>query len=233
MTKQIRAVVTVPHPTLLPRDWIVNTWAFSQSDDDLEAAGDNIAAGLDAFYEEVISWLSSEYSWDASTLELIDMTDPRPRFPFRSQGLGISGEITTGNDFPAEVALCLSFKADSVSGQRPARRRGRVYVGPLQITGTDAVVPSTTLVNTVINGAAALVAALGTTDWCVYSRYTHYGVPVGARIDDKDANGDRVYDEVPANLSASFAPVTSWWVDNAFDIQRRRGPGASSRTTGP
>jgi hypothetical protein len=85
------------------------------------------------------------------------------------------------------------------------RHRGRVYV-PVPLTGvapSAALVPST--LRTKVGDLAAVFAALGgaDVDWCVWSRV------------------DRV-----------ARKVSDWWVDDAWDTQRRRGRRATARTTG-
>jgi len=103
---------------------------------------------------------------------------------------------------PRELALCLSFYA----GNNIKRRRGRLYIPAIWgvTTGTPAERPSTTNMNNV----AALVPALTElggvdVDWSVWS-----GVDKVARA------------------------VTNWWVDNEWDVQRKRGLRGTTRVEG-
>jgi hypothetical protein len=104
-----------------------------------------------------------------------------------------------------------------------ARRRGRVFIGPLQGSSDDWPTAAGSYRSTLVNAGAALRDGLSDSVWCVYSRYTHYGVPVGEDIKN--------YSEVPANLDAAFVSVTYIWADDAWDTQRRRGTQASGRVT--
>lgn len=115
---------------------------------------------------------------------------------------------------PAQVALVLSFHAD-LSGlveesgaTRPrARRRGRVYIGPLDNLNANAqavdgpVIPSDNLINTLASAASDLLAASGVI-WSVWSR-----------------------------ANAAVYEVVGGWVDNRFDTQRKRLTSPTIRTS--
>lgn len=114
--------------------------------------------------------------------------------------------------FPAEVALCLSYRATLQSGVNPARLKGRLYIGPLNgsIGLADGDVrPSTGMQQDVARAGNALrIAGLGAgadnVTWCVYSPTAGF-----------------------------LQPVVSCWVDNAFDTMRRRGAKPLSRFSLP
>ena len=101
-----------------------------------------------------------------------------------------------------EVALCLSF----YSGRNIKRYRGRLYIPLAAIGGGSAVTPRPAA-STMTKAAqlAPILQNLGGTnvDWVVYSR------------------ADNV-----------ARPVTNWWVDDEWDIQRRRGLRGTTRQTG-
>lgn len=100
--------------------------------------------------------------------------------------------------------MVLSFQADKVSGLPQARRRGRVYFGPLGGAAEASGRPGTTLLSAVVAFGAALLSESNLADWTwvVYSTVNNGG-----------------------------APVTNGWVDNSFDTQRRRGLEWTARTT--
>jgi len=101
-----------------------------------------------------------------------------------------------------EVALCLSFYA----GNNVPRRRGRLYVPMCLVTATSTypVRPSQTIIDKVAALVPILTALGGVdVDWSVWS-----GVDGTARA------------------------VTDWWIDNEWDIQRRRGLRGTARTLG-
>ena len=101
-----------------------------------------------------------------------------------------------------EIALCLSFYSEF----NEPRRRGRLYLPLFWISGGATVGPRPAAEH--IARAAMLPEIfqnLGGTDvdWCVFSRR------------DNEAR-----------------PVTNWWIDDEFDVQRRRGLRSTTRTTG-
>jgi hypothetical protein len=101
-----------------------------------------------------------------------------------------------------EVALCLSFYSEF----NEPRRRGRLYVPYFWASGSQAVPPRPTQADRERVGLlAGIFANLGGTnvDWVVYSRR------------DNQARS-----------------VTHWWVDDEFDVQRRRGLRSTTRTVG-
>jgi hypothetical protein len=105
---------------------------------------------------------------------------------------------------PTEVAVCGSFYAD----RNIPRQRGRLYIGPLNLSALDQSTgrPHSGIMNAIAEGMER-ITTLGTTlQWVAYST-----VAVGG----------------------SWLPVDNGWVDNAFDIQRRRGIEASSRIVWP
>jgi len=226
----ILAKVTTPHNTGLPEDSVTNSFAFTPVDPATRvASAAAFTTELDAFYTACSTMLSSQYQWTTMQVEYIDLLDDRPRLPFVTSSFGVTTVATTSNDWPAEVSVCISYQGLATSGVNMRRRRGRVYLGPLQLaTGDQPVIPSANI--TQIGTAWANLTTNTAYVMCVYSRYEHYGVPVGRNIGEEDQNGDKVFHEIPDFLPASFTPLSGSWIDNAWDIQRRRGPKATTRT---
>lgn len=85
------------------------------------------------------------------------------------------------------------------------RRRGRLYFPAFFFTVGALPVRPASGTQTAVGAFATLLAAAGpaSIQWAVYSR-----------LDDV------------------ARPVTNWWVDDEWDVQRRRGLRPSSRTTG-
>lgn len=116
-------------------------------------------------------------------------------------------------NLPSEVSIVLSYHAlltdfqQELGVTRPAaRRRGRIYLGPLNtltrvVDGTTNRVGVSSTARTTIAEAAGRLVAAGVT-WSQWSR-----------------------------KNASMDNVTGGFVDDAYDTQRRRGEKASTRTT--
>jgi hypothetical protein len=116
------------------------------------------------------------------------------------------------------VACCFSFHAEIESGDIAARKKNRVYLGPLadgaKTAVTGGVRPTTSWVNDVVAAGAALLAAsdLATTwTWQTFS-------PTQAAA---------------TGLISGIDPVVGGWVDNAFDTMRSRGLVKTARTEFP
>lgn len=224
MAKHIRCTATFPHSTGLPEDAVVNTWAFSAPD----GSGRDVVAGLwttalNNFYGTIKNNLSSAYAWNSGTYEYIDMADGKPRVPFQTDSAALGSLSTSGYDLGPEFAICLSFRGSRGSGLNAKRRRGRVFLGPLQIGAVDQPGIAQNTVDAIAAAGNTLKATAGLT-WSIYSPYTHHDVPVGDNIRDYP-------NEVPAKLDDAFVPVDAVWVDNAWDVQRRRGTKATYRKT--
>lgn len=101
---------------------------------------------------------------------------------------------------PSEVAICLSYAAVDDPQTSTGRRRGRIYVGPLHTANADR--PGTSVRDLVLNMGQGLasVGTAGNTTWMLYSQ-----------------------------TDASAHKIESIWVDDAWDIQRRRGKAPSTR----
>jgi hypothetical protein len=218
--KLMRAQVVIPMDGLLPEDYVTNTWHFDADDAGITATdaehGDAVHDLLQAFYTVAGGELFPVEVGPTATLKVYDMRDPEPRVPFWTDTISLPPG--TGSMLPAEVALCMSFRASVVSGQSAARRRGRVFLGPVR-TGAGAVVasqhrPTNPVLTNIATAAGVLIdgkdAVPGVkVKWSVYSPTT--AAEVGVSLDD------------------AFNDVVAGWLDNAWDTQRRRGPEASSR----
>lgn len=203
----LSAQVTLPMLSGIPTDVSVNSWAF---DTGVGAATstqlDEIEAQLGAFYVAVGPYLSPVLSGFIE-LKIYDIADPEPRAPIR---FGTSPTpITTGTvPLPEEVAVCLSFRGQLVSGVPPARRRGRVYLGPLDASSIDQDEPGER-----VRPATAFIDEIEDAYLALRSNTASEGVihVVWSRVNDDSAE------------------VVFAWVDNALDTQRRRGVAPTTR----
>lgn len=198
----------------LPADKMVNTFHMITKP---TFAGNYtpIANAFHDFYDEtppspavnpVRFFLSPALDPDTFTIKIYDLADAKPRVPKYDEILPLQALGSAA--VPEEVACCLSYQAAPESGVPQARRRNRIYVGPLAqnaitLVGTRTA-PAPAFINSLLGAASVLKAASSAStefQWGVFS---------------PTAN--------------SFAAVDSAWVDNAFDTQRRRGPVATGRT---
>lgn len=204
------ATITMESDSGLPEDRCVNTFHFQK----IATPGtvdvyDNILDLVEDFYSAVPSggvnkvadWLGSSLS-GAATIKVYDLDEPEPRVPAAERAVTLD---VGGTQLPREMAICCSYRAALVSGAEAARRRGRIYVGPLSDTAADSATgrPAANALLTIQRSARDLLAAAEasvTYQWVVYS-----------------PSGD------------SAADVAEGWVDNAFDVIRKRGDGATVR----
>lgn len=199
----------------LPEDVVINTFHFDAVG--LEVLGTGVAQRVIDFYDVspnppnlgALSTLMGSCLSSPMEVRVYNLDLPPPRIPIFTDTEAIT--LGSGQSLPAEVALVGSFEGTPVSGEPQARKRGRIFWGPLETetlamsaNNSDAV-PSATAVS-ILNGAMQALEASNVADatWCVYSP-----------TDDL------------------LVPVVRGWVDNAFDTQRRRGIKATTRTLWP
>jgi hypothetical protein len=209
-------VVTINAYSGLPKDIYQNTFHTNGTAAAL-AQAITFAGRLQTFYNSVPTGGSSRLSsymsgaLNSATVKVAtyNMDEPSPRPPVAIAPL--TWTIASGSrNMPTEVALCLSYQGVKVPGQLQSRRRGRVYIGPFTEaansgTATTKAVPSALLISDLAKAGKQLAAASdGACDWVVYST----------------VSGDKVV-------------VSDGWVDNAWDIQRRRGELPTARTVFP
>lgn len=222
------ATVTLNHNSGQAVDNVVNTFAFECDGALLSADADTLAARLEAFYNETGEGASHSIG---SEIGGVISRVVKPICRFYNVGGHLDGSPagspvfirtfannldinTDSQSLPSEVALCLSFHADFgldvefAPGTRPrSRDRGRVYIGPLTTAGLasgsgNRAKPAPGLINAI----------------------------VGAGKDLRDANDDKRW-SVWSRVAARMSEVTSCSVDDAFDIQRRRGERPLAKTT--
>ena len=210
----VRAIVSLERTTLLPKDRCVNTFHFTTA---LPAVSStekiDILDAVTEFYNLPVPNGNQPSTFLSDTLKsglfhtakLYNLDDPEPRPPIAERLFSLAFPAT--QSLPGEVALVLSMKGEPVAGGTPARRRGRLYMGPL---GGNAVTldsegdarPATNCMSTFLQAGQRLRDD-ASTNWVIYSR--------------------RGFNTVV---------ITDLWIDNAFDTQRRRGASATSRLVG-
>ncbi len=200
--------------TEVPEDVIINTFAFGTA-----TPGPPTASELTAITNSIIDFYAGSTSPNGTLasmmtnfltnlakheVRLYDLSQPKGTPPVKVTTFALA--VSSNQQLPAEVALCLSFKAAPQVGVPAARLRGRVYIGPLStaalgVSSNSDIRPATVLQNILADAGLRLAGAAGH-DLSVFSR-----------------------------VRGQLAPVVELWVDNAFDTQRRRGAKPTSRIT--
>lgn len=157
--------------------------------------------------------ISGHQSNGEAEIKLYNLDDEKPRMPVASRTITIAGN-TTGNAPPPQCSTVLSYYAEPVSGIPRGRLRGRLYIPwPAgQCLDANGEVASSWANDLAASATELLDAAHASLswDWCVYS-------PTRAAGGDSPDDGAAV--------------VMGGWVDNSFDIQRRRKVAATARVT--
>jgi hypothetical protein len=206
----VRMVATLPMDSGLPEDAVQNVWHFDVpivTDPTLQDIADAVSTEI---YNAVDSFMSVKINEAACGFTFYNLADSEPRQPIYETGF-TAGFAPGSTAIPSEVALVGSFQGDSESGQPQARRRGRVFIGPLAVAALGAGAagdrPAATFVGELSSGLADLRAASEAAvdwNWVVWSPTSGGGA------------------------GAAFI-VTNGWVDDAFDTQRRRGVSPTMR----
>lgn len=211
----LRATVTIPRHTAIPEDDVTNTWHFFVGHAIDTDDTDIVLARLLQFYDDgvgataISGFLGPMLDGAEATIAFYDMSDSPPRAPVAEEAFALA--IPTGGSAippPSEVACCLSYQAEGVSGIPQARRRGRIYLGPFSDLAAERISNESRpkeVMREEIALAAERLQALNDTGiyWTVFS--TVSGAP------------------------AIGPEVTNGWVDNAWDTQRRRGVDTTAR----
>lgn len=209
MADVIAAQVALLHKNSDPADTVVNTFHFQNSG---EGNYSNIFDMLRDFYTAappgeslaISSFMAQGLLDGDAVVSLYNLSEPKPRAPIyvNTFDLILSG---TTSPLPSQCSVCLTYQTNPQSGQVQARYRNRVYLGPWKSTVVDPQGHVSNQVCELIGKAAAemlrAAAASMDNDWMVYSPTR---AAAGAGPEDGLSN------------------VDGGWVDNSFDIQRRR-----------
>lgn len=215
----VRVQVNMDRDSLLPADTVINTIYYKGPGDFVLAAdAEDICEAVAAAYVGLDGYWASTLA-GTGTVEAYDMGEPEPRVPIASAPLAITPSASA---MPAEVALCLSFQATPVSGGIQSRRRGRIYIGPL-----------TTTISAVASGASdARPNSATMTDWLDFGLALSFVEIGGVSLWRHSVFSARSMTG-PVTLDGATVPIDEYWVDNAFDTQRRRGARSTTRQTAP
>lgn len=216
-----RLDVSLPYFTNIPRDVAVNTFHITRITDLTETEMEDVSQAVIDFYNEDGSTAAiGEYispvvqrTSDACSVTWYDLSDPEPRPPVHVETFTlVSGGSTSS--MPLEFAATLSVHGTFPAGESRARRRGRLFLGPLTAgalaSGSSSTFPrllDAFRTNCLVSAGAlriAVPAAAPLAFWSVWSR----------------ANQEPV-------------EIVGGWMDDAPDTQRRRGQDPTSRWTWP
>lgn len=217
MSRLLKAQVTLKAKSGIPEDHVTNSFWFLRNIEDA-TKDDEVAQNLKDFYDLALpvaaqrlsAWLSPALALTGHEIKTYNMADPTPRAPTHSTTFSLTATAATA--YPKECSVVLSARAEKVSGTVDARRRGRIYFGPVGATTgtldatTGALRPITALRNALLEAAARLAADCNSDGWL-------WGVH------SQTAGGQ------------AFVPYREWWVDDAFDTQRRRGERPTTKVT--
>lgn len=199
-----KAMVVFQGFTNIAEDRFINTFHFIMASEIIADVAAAVNTDLAAFYNSTASGTSIAANMPtfvnrAATTRFYNMDTPAPRVPFIVPWTLAASSGTT--PIPEEVAVVCSFH-----GAPPItpRRRGRVYIGPLNSSCLAAdgngVRVSSSFQSCITTRAKAL--ADSSTEWVIWS-------PT---------------DQDTVSIAGGF-------VDNAFDTMRKRGTKPTARST--
>lgn len=201
---EVRAQVILQSANGVAADAATNTFSFRWPDGEDYSA--DVTAILKAFYDDVSGYLSPLLAQNNHLIKFVDHNGLPPQYPFAETTFNLTN-APAGVAFPREVALVMSFQADRSAGVNQKRRKGRVYLGPLNTAGnlaTGLVLPA---MCTTVNVAAEQIQT------------------------SCQAVSLLLYWTVWSGLNGSSSIVANGWCDNAWDTQRSRGNVATTRST--
>jgi len=212
LTQTLRVAVVL-NPGSEGKERMMNTWHIATRDATTPVtAANSFITSLNTFYQAIDAQLGNFLSGAVPLVQVYNLLENKPRQPIVEDELTVLTTSSTGT--ATELACCVSYRAEYVSGITPKRRRGRIYIGPL---GGSVIDTSTGRIAgasvTAIAGAAdTLQAASGASTewaWVVYSPTT----------------------DVTGTGETGMYEVIAGWVDNKPDVQRRRGTNIGTKTT--
>lgn len=199
--------IRMPYFTNTPSDCATNTLYFTTPVANTVVQDQaNINSKLTTFYQSFDQYFSPVVG-NTATWKGYNLEDAEPRQPVLNGSFGLTVGAT-GTGMPEEVACVLSFQSAQISGVPAARRRGRIFIGPLSVLAlaqgtSSAFVSWSAAFKTALSGAAVQLAVPDTVaaQWVQHSGVT----------------------------GLVFA-VKNGWIDNQPDTQRRRGHQQPGRT---
>lgn len=201
----ITAQVSIEPASGIPADIATNTLHFYGlvKEDDTVA----LATAIADFYIDIQGIYSTATATTGHSIKFYDTEGAAPNYPYTTSTFDFT-LAPSQPPLPSEVAVCLSLAGKKEAGLPQARRRGRIYMGPLMEDVNSGGRPSTSAKTALLDAGETLAAtvndipAIGTGFWGVWS---------------------------PTN--SDIVAIKTLSVDDAFDTQRRRGVASTSKTS--
>jgi len=211
-----RIQVRLQSTSLIPENDSMNVWHFRTPTSTPADVISNITNALNTFYASIADIYNVNTLTGLVTYKAYDLVDSTPRTPYAEGTIG-TFTFSDADALPTECAITMSFEGELSSGTNRARRRGRLYLGPLDIgpaSTTDGFVRvGITSAELIRDAANELLAGQDATyTWSVFS-------PTAAGAQPWSAG----------SIAAATTAVHHGWIDDAFDTQRRRGTQANFR----
>lgn len=221
MASNWQVQVVLQHTTNIPRDVSVNTFAFhwpNETPPDWEGGhGAILTAPVRRFYNnpeggnsisDVLSGRISRVT-NACKFNVYEAMTSNAE-PVWSTNWTLGPPVAGQNALPYEVAVAASFQGAPTVSMPQRRRRGRVFLGPLNGAALQMTSDSCEVMGqfrtTIANACETLLDETNNETnpfiWCVWSR-----------------------------VAGLLVPITNGWVNNEPDTQRRRQDRPTSRTT--
>lgn len=202
----LRAQVILKTVDNVSENYVTNSWCIVEAGATNSSDIDEYADALRDFYDDLSGIISVNIAQNGHEVKFYDLPGPgAPNYPVQINTFNLASAPATAT-LPTEVAVCLSFQGLKIPGSPQARRRGRVYIGPLGTGSNTLGRPSTGLQSQLATAAATLTTNLKA---CTVPGT----LSVWSQVDQ------------------AAVTVTDGWVDNSFDTVRRRGVDRTSRTT--
>jgi len=200
----VRAQVILHTVDNLAANYVTNSWCVITTDVPDAADFTALTTCFKDFYDDLSGILGAPLAQNGHEIKYYDLAQAvPPNYPLSTNTWNLAVN-PTGAGLPSEVALCLSFQGQRVSGSPQARRRGRVYIGPCTQSINSSARPSSGA-----RGQLASAAVTLTSNLKAISNISLLGVWSHAN-----------------NLAVE---IEDGWVDDVWDTQRRRGVQRVSR----
>ncbi len=159
------------------------------------------------------------------TAKFYRMSDTEPRVPYmtKTDSSPVGLDSVDGQN-ARELAIAVSWSATQISGVKPSRQRARNFIGPLGPTAgptTDGR-PNPTVVAAMATAAHTFLTTIDGLSGTDFIHLVVFSRGKGSRKPDGTYRPD---------WTPFTSRVTHGWVDNEWDVQRRRGLKPTSRST--